>query len=131
MDDWQDQRVMVVEDDVLARAALVSLLESWGLHVLPARDLAAACQHLAEGKVPACIVSDYRLQDDINGVELVQHLRGLMGVLTPACIISGDTDPSLIQSVQAMGLTLLHKPVRPAKLRTLLRRLLTQSVLPK
>ena len=41
----------------------------------------------------------------------------------PACLLSGDTDPGLMQAAQEAGLTLLHKPVRPAKLRSLIRRL--------
>jgi hypothetical protein len=36
--------------------------------------------------------------------------------------MSGDTDAGLIQAAKDAGLTLLHKPVRPAKLRSFLRR---------
>jgi hypothetical protein len=38
--------------------------------------------------------------------------------------MSGDTDGGLMQAAKDAGLTLLHKPVRPAKLRSLLRHLL-------
>jgi signal transduction histidine kinase/ActR/RegA family two-component response regulator len=129
LDEWQDQQVMVIEDDALARDALVGLLDSWGLQVLSSPDLAGALRHLAQGKVPAVIVSDYRLQEGVQGIEVVQHLRGQLRSQVPACLISGDTDPALILTAQAMGLTLLHKPVRPAKLRALLRRLLSESAL--
>jgi hypothetical protein len=37
--------------------------------------------------------------------------------------MSGDVDAALMQAAKAAGLTLLHKPVRPAKLRSLLRHL--------
>jgi len=40
-------------------------------------------------------------------------------------LISGDADPALLLAAQVAHLTLLHKPVRPAKLRSLLSRLLT------
>jgi hypothetical protein len=43
--------------------------------------------------------------------------------------MSGDTDAALMLKVHASGLTLLHKPVRPAKLRSLLRRLLADQPL--
>jgi hypothetical protein len=36
--------------------------------------------------------------------------------------MSGDTDIVLQQNAKSAGLTLLQKPVRPAKLRSLLRR---------
>jgi hypothetical protein len=47
----------------------------------------------------------------------------LAGKEIPACLMSGDTDGELMQAARDAGLTLLHKPVRPAKLRALLRRL--------
>ena len=43
--------------------------------------------------------------------------------LCPACLMSGDTSPELIHLSRQAGLTLLFKPVRPAKLRSLLRKL--------
>jgi signal transduction histidine kinase len=123
-DDLRGKRVLVVEDDAMAGSALVGLLDSWGLWVAQAVGPTDAFRHLTDGWVPDVIVSDYRLQDGCNGMELVQRLRLRLGCATPACLISGDTDASLMQSAQAAGLTLLHKPVRPAKLRSLLRRLL-------
>ena len=51
-------------------------------------------------------------------------MQAHIGQAVPACLISGDTDPGLMQAAKVAGLTLLHKPVRPAKLRSLWRRLL-------
>jgi len=45
----------------------------------------------------------------------------------PACLTSGDTGPGLMQKAKEAGLSLLHKPVRPAKLRSLIRRLATPA----
>ena len=50
-------------------------------------------------------------------------LRSLAGQEIAACVISGDTDAEVRQQVEAAGLTLLSKPVRPAKLRSFLRHL--------
>jgi len=44
-------------------------------------------------------------------------------------VISGDTQPHVTQRVHAAGLVLLSKPVRPAKLRGLLRHLLQPDTL--
>jgi signal transduction histidine kinase/ActR/RegA family two-component response regulator len=116
--------VLVIEDDVLVRQALVGLLVAWGLRVSEAQGLTQAQEHLDTGLRPALIISDYRLQEGCHGIEVVQLLRAHLGSDVPACLMSGDTDPALIQAAMAAGLTLLHKPVRPAKLRNLLRRLL-------
>ena len=52
-----------------------------------------------------------------------RFLRERSGSAIAACLMSGDTDVALIVRARAAGLTLLHKPVRPAKLRSLIRRL--------
>ena len=115
--------MLVVEDDALAREALVSLLESWGVVVVEAEGLTTALWQLKFGVLPDVIMSDYRLRDGENGLETVRQLRAAAGQQIPACLMSGDTDPNLMQSARDAGLTLLHKPVRPAKLRSLIRRL--------
>jgi len=55
-------------------------------------------------------------------------LRERAGRPIAACVISGDTDTKVVQQVQAAGLVLLGKPVRPAKLRGLLRHLVREHV---
>ncbi|MCW2311707.1 hybrid sensor histidine kinase/response regulator [Rhodoferax antarcticus] len=123
-DDVSGKWALVIEDDDLARTALVGLLESWGMRVAQAQGPAQALQCLAEGVLPDVIISDHRLQEGLSGLQLVQQLQQQLGRPTAACLMSGDTDPAVIQAVQVAGLTLLHKPVRPAKLRSLLRHLL-------
>lgn len=127
IDDLAGLMVLVIEDDALARAGLVSLLESWGSVVRVAEGVATALWHLKQGLVPDVIVSDYRLRDGENGIDTIRQLRAAAGHSIPACLMSGDTDPTLMQAAREAGLTLLHKPVRPAKLRSLLRRLATDG----
>jgi len=63
----------------------------------------------------------------INGIEAVGMLRGATGQPIAACLISGDTDAKVREQAQAAGLTLLQKPVRRAKMRSLMRRLVQAS----
>lgn len=116
--------VLVVEDDDLAREALVGLLQSWGFQAVQANGLNDAKQVLQNGFVPELIISDYRLDGATHGMEVIVQLRRQLARQVPACLISADTDPELLQAAQAAQLTLLHKPVRPAKLRSLMNRLL-------
>jgi len=122
-DDLAGLMVMVIEDDALAREGLASLLESWGGVVRVAEGLSTALWHLKFGMVPDVIVSDYRLLDGENGIETIRQLRAMAGYPIPACLMSGDTDSALMQAAKLASLSLLHKPVRPAKLRSLVRRL--------
>ena len=119
--------VLVVEDDDLARSALVNLLTSWGATVAEAPGLAVALEQLQRGLQPALIISDYRLPGQENGIQAVLRLRLAAQKEIPACLISGDTDPDLMQAAKVAGLTLMHKPVRPAKLRSLIGRLAKRS----
>jgi signal transduction histidine kinase len=97
LQEFEGCQVLVVEDDALALAALESLLASWGCQVRCAEGLAEALAQL-------------------NG--------GWAGEDIAACLISGDMNQALNLATKAAQLTLLHKPVRPAKLRSLIRNLL-------
>jgi CheY-like chemotaxis protein len=123
-DELQGACVLVIEDDALVRSALVGLLMAWGIKVFEASALSGALAIVADGVQPDLLISDYRLQAGDNGIEAVRQLRAALQQSLPAFLMSGDTDPELMAQAQAQGLTLLHKPVRPAKLRSLLRRLL-------
>jgi len=116
-------RVLVIEDDPMVRDALVSLLVSWRVDVAVADGLATALALPKSAAAPDVLVADYRLREGENGIDVIRQLRASVGQPIPACLISGDTDASLMQAGAAASLTLLHKPVRPAKLRSLLRRL--------
>lgn len=116
--------VLVIEDDDLVRQALGELLQSWGYQVAQAGGLLEAQHVLQSGFVPAIIISDYRLNGALQGIDVIAKLRQQLACPVPACLVSGDADPALLMAAQAAQLTLLQKPVRPAKLRSLLRRLL-------
>ncbi len=122
-DDLAGLVVQVIEDDALARAGLANLLQSWGVRVAEAPSLALALEQVQKGLRPDLIISDYRLPGQENGIESVQRLRQAAAKEIPACLISGNTDPDLMQAAKEAGLTLMHKPVRPAKLRSLMGRL--------
>jgi CheY-like chemotaxis protein/anti-sigma regulatory factor (Ser/Thr protein kinase) len=124
----EGKRVLLLEDDDMALEAVTKLLQSWGLQVSTASNIAQASIHLGRGAMPDVIVSDYRLDNGENGLEAIAALRALCAIEVPACLMSGDTDPELMQQAAQAQLTLLHKPVRPAKLRALLRRLLMSDL---
>jgi CheY-like chemotaxis protein len=69
------------------------------------------------------IISDLRLGGEVDGIEAIRMLRNQSGTHVPAFLISGDTGAEVRQQAKASGLVLLSKPVRPAKLRSLVRHL--------
>ena len=116
-------QVLLIEDNDNAREAVKGLLESWGCSVQVASSLAEARTHLSNAAIPDVVLSDFHLGSTENGIQCIQALREMAGQPIPACLISGDTHDDFLTSVVAADLPLLHKPVRPAKLRNMLRRL--------
>jgi signal transduction histidine kinase len=128
-DDVRGARILVVEDDVQSAQALAGLLTSWGCEVKVVEGRLAAqevIQGTGQGEpwLPTVLISDFRLRKGETGIETLEQLQRCLPAPVPECLMSGDTDPELIQACLARDLPLLHKPVRPAKLRALLRHML-------
>ena len=115
-------RVLVIEDDGFALEAIRDLLSSWGCVVNAAATVSQALDFVNAYAAPDVVLSDFRLGEARNGLDVIAMVRAHARREIPACLMSGDTDAGLIQAAKEAGLTLLHKPVRPAKLRSFLRR---------
>jgi signal transduction histidine kinase len=113
--------VAFIEDDETILEAMVALFEQWGIDLAAGSDAAQVKADLLDlGRVPDAILSDYRLRGGRNGIEAINELWAAFGPDIPAALITGDTAPTTIQAINASGLPLLHKPVKPAKLRAFL-----------
>jgi signal transduction histidine kinase len=112
--------VIVVEDQPDVRAAMKVLLEGWGCRVHTAGSGEQARDQLARlGTAPDMVIADVRLPGTEDGIAVLDFIRarypGTGGVL-----VSGDIAPEVLRRAQDSGYTLLHKPVRPARLRALM-----------
>lgn len=110
--------VLVVDDDELVRNSTAGLLSSWGCRTSGVGSLAEVKQVSAHERFDL-IVCDYRLPDG-NGLELADCIQTHCKEKPEFILISGDTSPGVLQAVVAKGHHLLHKPVMPAKLRSML-----------
>ena len=120
------RRVLLVEDDAGVRMATADLLRRWGCEVGAAEDAGSALVALEE-RCPDLVIADLRLRAGIDGAGEIERMRALHGRPIPALIVTGDTAAETLQAVRARGLTVLHKPVRPAQLRAAISQLLTQA----
>jgi CheY-like chemotaxis protein len=111
-------RVLVVDDDELVRKGTAGLLASWGCHIQVAGNLAEVRQISTDVHFDL-VVCDYRLPDG-DGLDLADCIDTHCDTKPAFILISGDTSPEVLQRVVAKGHHLLHKPVRPAKLRSML-----------
>lgn len=120
--------IAILDDDTLILSAMTALLDEWGMVVVAAVSAEALLDALGElGRLPDCILSDYRLPGTMDGIASVTWLRHELGETLPAAIITGDTAPETIAAMTASGLTLLHKPLKPARLRAFLNHALSPA----
>jgi signal transduction histidine kinase/CheY-like chemotaxis protein len=106
--------VLVVDDDSRNREATSALLQHWGCLVLAAADATSALHELQQHlRPPDAVVTDFRLGDGANGIELIAQLRALTDASLPALLVTAET-----QLPQAVGAKtqVLQKPVGAAKL---------------
>ncbi|RAI57334.1 ATP-binding response regulator [Roseicella frigidaeris] len=120
--------VLLVENDDATLAAMARLLDRWGCHVLPVRAL-ASLRRLAGGleRHPDLLVTDYHLDDDVDGLSVVARLRRRFGAELPAIVVSADHSEEVAAASRRAGCELLRKPVRPAALRALMAHLLART----
>lgn len=117
----QGKVVMFIDDELTVREATESVLASWGCQVLCAEGVDSALALAASvDKQLDIIVSDYRLRDHTTGVDAIEALQRQAGRTIPAVLVTGDTDPQRIKEAKQSGHILLHKPIKPAQLRTVL-----------
>jgi CheY-like chemotaxis protein len=120
--------IVVIDDDEAVRESTRGLLQRWGCRVTAADCGDTILARLAElGGGPDLIICDYRLAHGRTGFELINRLRVACGAQIPAFLISGDTGPERLREAREEGYYLLHKPVRPSTLRSLVKRLLTDA----
>ncbi len=122
-----DALVLLVDDEPAILRGMAELFDHWGIDLVAAHSLGEA-EHWLDSleRIPDAIICDYRLPDD-DGLYVIARLREKFGRALPAVIVTGDTAPDTLQRITEAALPMLHKPLRPAKLRALLTHLIQQS----
>ncbi|WP_339731049.1 ATP-binding protein [uncultured Pseudomonas sp.] len=109
-------RVLLLEDDAAGREALSGLLQRWGCDVWACADPTEAMQCLREAQ-PQVLISDYRLAATEDGLRVIERLREEAGRMLPALLITADVSADLQERCTRAHVTLLGKPLLPARLR--------------
>jgi Na+/proline symporter/signal transduction histidine kinase/ActR/RegA family two-component response regulator len=115
--------VLCLDNDATILDGMRALLSRWGVDCRIALDVEQAGRELARGPIDL-ILADYHLTDDVDGLQVLQQLREVLGELPPVAMITADGSSELKLRARALGYPVLHKPVRPAALRALLTALL-------
>ncbi|TAN78246.1 MAG: response regulator, partial [Gallionella sp.] len=113
------KKLLVVDDDALVLSGTASVLASWGCEVDAATSREQVEQLLRSGAKWDLIISDYQLENDTNGIDVIALVRQHCSKPIPCILVSGNTTPAILKLAGTNGHHLLHKPVKPAKLRSL------------
>ena len=115
-------RVLVIDDERAILDALKLLLAGWGCEVITAETVEEARQELnRRDMAPNAILSDYRLRENITGIEAIKAIEAMLGQEIPALLITGDMNIEQSSEEGMDEYRILHKPVQPARLRAFLK----------
>lgn len=111
--------VLIIDDDRSVRLAMQELIEGWGCRCIATASCDEALARVEHASILLC---DYQLSERETGFDAIRRLRERFGADLPAVVMTGETSPAVAQRAEELRLPLLYKPVRPARLRTLLSR---------
>ena len=117
--------ILIVDDDQAILDGMQAMISRWGCTVFTANSQVQASITLKEHASIRLLLVDYRLQDGCTGIHVIKEARKILKQpRLPGIIITGDTSPNILQTIESEGFHTLHKPIKPAQLRTLMRHLL-------
>lgn len=125
LDRLDGARVWVLDNDMAICMAMRTLLEGWGCLVstgLSEEDLA---EQVGSFQAAAdLLIVDYHLDNEVNGVDVVVNINQQRCKPIPTLMITANYSNELKQQMRTLGHTLMHKPVKPMRLKTAMNHLL-------
>ena len=118
--------ILFVEDDDVLRNSMGQLLDRWGVDQRSAASAEEAIRFVEAGFRPRLILADYSIRT-ATGLDVIDEARRILGAPVPACIITADAEPTVLERVKAAGIPLLVKPVSPPRLRVMMHHLLFEK----
>lgn len=119
--------VLVIDNEEAIQAGMRAMLRHWGYNVICGASAGAVAARLKQQRhAPDLVIADYHLEQRRNGTEAIFQLRREFGSSLPGVIITADRTPRVRQHIAAAGLMMMHKPVQPAQLRSVLRHLIPE-----
>ncbi|MBL4612227.1 MAG: response regulator, partial [Emcibacter sp.] len=101
---------------------------NWGHKVISFGAESEALSYLSEHDfTPDMIITDFRLREKRTGTQAITAINSYFNKNIPAIIITGDTAKDRMLKAQKSGHILLHKPIMPAKLRTVINNTLLET----
>ncbi len=109
------ENVLFIDDDPIVRKAVKTLFDTYKIQGHFFSNGEEALHAVNNGLRPTQIISDYQLPD-LDGIEIVQRIRRLVGIDLPALIINGNTHLTQGLEKQLKNGQVLSKPLQTDRL---------------
>ena len=121
----KDRLILCIDNEQSILDGMQSLLQSWGFsHSITSLDGDFSQYRNYKAENVALILADYHLADEKTGVDAINQIRAMAKWDVPAVVITADQSEKVKKHIQENGNFLLHKPIKPLPLKTLLNRLM-------
>ena len=120
-DNKKQLNVLVVDDEQENLNAMSALLTKWGCHFDCFTTVEHTLSFAKQTKAPDIILMDYQLSAELDGVGLIQTLRDIWQHEVAAVLITAVRDDELKLTAKGLNIHYLSKPVKPAKLKALIK----------
>lgn len=121
---WNDDvmvNVMIIDGMEDSRTAMSELIRHWGHKVETVDRMEKAIDLIEKTDFhPNVIITDSQMINGLDCFQSIQKIHTSLGNEVPTIIVTGDMDKNKNREAKKYGYTLLHKPVRPSKLRSVL-----------
>lgn len=111
--------VICIDNDERILDGMRLLLEGWGCQV--STFTGSAPFERNRPPRPAIVLADYHL-DGENGLDVIRRLRSLYGPSLPGVLVTADRSSEVRGAAEAMDVSIINKPVKPAVLRAAITR---------
>ena len=121
--------IVIIDNDPQVLEGMDALLNSWGCRTVAAPSAEACLVNLIGNDLePAMIIADYHLDGGVNGLDAAKEVQTEFESNAPLLIITSDRDKSLADRIARQDVPLLYKPVKPARLSSLIHHSLTENL---
>jgi CheY-like chemotaxis protein len=117
----EGKRLLVIDNDTSICAGMETPLSSWNCQVQTETSIHHLDSDQLKDNPPDLVIVDYHLDNGETGIEAAVLLKQWLGETLPILMITANRTQDLKKQVRELELQLLNKPIKPHKLKSMLR----------
>lgn len=121
--------VLCIDNEADVLIGMEKLLTAWGCNVVTANDSATAIACFNKSQYQFDIIlADYHLDNNEDGISLINTLQSIKNYPVPAILITATSDNEVLEQCQHAGIGYLRKLIKPVALRALMSSMLAKAL---